>query len=112
MRVDWRLFNLMEDDRKLIDLQVIYGDPFPILDPSGAEVIAEEDDVLESDERLDGDPETGEEAAGGGGLLSKIADDLEASEKDKPKVLSVLMREHEGVPADGPFSIDMKQMVS
>ncbi|XP_030846689.1 deleted in lung and esophageal cancer protein 1 isoform X1 [Strongylocentrotus purpuratus] len=115
MRVDWRLFNLMEDDRKLIDLQVIYGDPFPILDPSGAEVIAEDDDdVLESDQKEDGDPETGEEAAGGGGgggLLSKIADDLEASEKDRPKVLSVLMREHEGVPADGPFSIDMKQMV-
>ncbi|XP_041478167.1 deleted in lung and esophageal cancer protein 1-like [Lytechinus variegatus] len=116
MRIDWRLFNLMEDDRKLIDLQVIYGDPFPILDPSGAEVVPEDDEVIdsirESDERCDGDPETGEEAdCGRDGLLSKIADDLEAREKDKSKVLSVLMREHEGVPADGPFSIDKKQMV-
>ena len=115
MRVDWRMFNLVEDDRKLVDLQIIFGDAFPILDPSGAEVIPDDschDDATVGEEKTAlGDPETGEGPSQSNALLSKITNDLEAREKQRPKVLSVLVREHEGCPADGPFCIDKNQMV-
>ncbi|XP_072179053.1 deleted in lung and esophageal cancer protein 1-like [Diadema setosum] len=117
IRVDWQIFNLAEGDHKLVDLQVIYGDPFPIRDPSGKEIIPAADVGDQgngglSEETEDcGDPETGEGKASTSGLLSKIANDLEAREKGRPKLLSVRLREHEGVPANGPFTIDQHQMV-
>ena len=41
IRLDWRTFNVSADDRQLVDLLVIYGDPFPLRDSAGNEIIVQ-----------------------------------------------------------------------
>ncbi|XP_008295951.1 deleted in lung and esophageal cancer protein 1 [Stegastes partitus] len=40
IRIDWETYNIDQSDRKLVDLVVTYGDPFPIKDADGNEVLS------------------------------------------------------------------------
>jgi len=39
IRLDWQIFNVSADDKQLLDLLVIYGNPFPLRDSAGNEII-------------------------------------------------------------------------
>lgn len=39
IRLDWLTYNKETEDRKLIDLLVTYGEPFPLKDVDGSEVV-------------------------------------------------------------------------
>lgn len=39
IRVDWQVFNIEEDDQKLMDLVVCYGPAFPLRDTQGNEIV-------------------------------------------------------------------------
>lgn len=40
IRIDWETYNVDQDERKLVDVVVAYGDAFPIKDVDGNEVMS------------------------------------------------------------------------
>lgn len=40
IRMDWETYNVDQDDRKLVDMVVAYGDAFPVKDADGNEVMS------------------------------------------------------------------------
>ncbi|XP_014769862.1 deleted in lung and esophageal cancer protein 1 [Octopus bimaculoides] len=46
IRIDWRVFNIYDDDQQIIDLNLYYGDPFPLLGPNSKIVSAHTGSVL------------------------------------------------------------------
>ncbi|KAJ6659300.1 hypothetical protein lerEdw1_019171 [Lerista edwardsae] len=123
IRMDWESFNQDKDDDKLIDLLVFYGPPFPIKDLDGNEI-----DVLwerdESDETVpSGTSHTSRSTPpvyrSEDRTLDRILEDDESLSDDTVsipsftprKIISVVIRPHEGVPSDYPFCITPKQIV-
>uniref|UniRef100_A0A8C0BA16 DLEC1 cilia and flagella associated protein n=1 Tax=Buteo japonicus TaxID=224669 RepID=A0A8C0BA16_9AVES len=95
IRLDWEIYNQEQDDKKLVDLLMFFGDPFP---PE--------------------DMDENETASIGSTSESEISSDSDNKEKEiitqEPtiqKIVSVLIRPHEGVPADNPYSITPRQIV-
>ncbi|PIK33827.1 putative deleted in lung and esophageal cancer protein 1 [Apostichopus japonicus] len=122
LRVDWRLFNLQEGDPTILDLIVNIGNPFPLLDENGREIEPAEVVDYKTPQNTPKDvDETASEStfaqsqrAMDGNLLSHITEELEleAERKDKMgKLVTVILAEHEGNPADGPFSVNKSQLV-
>ena len=121
--MDWHIFNLVPKDRKLLDLLVTFGNPFPLKDENGEEIV--EDDAGESrplsvrsikDKFCDSPTTSMVAVSEKGSLLSKITQELEHEQKVleedmEEKVISVRIREHDGIPAEGPFSLSANQMV-
>ncbi|XP_071961985.1 deleted in lung and esophageal cancer protein 1-like [Antedon mediterranea] len=112
IRVDWQMFNLQENDNKLLDMITSIGDPFPECDENGFEIIPTETELsprvkereLSPREKEDGltpDIEvTGEEH---GEPVSEV--------NERPQIIRVQFKEHEGSRAEEPFGIITKQMV-
>uniref|UniRef100_A0A663EY65 DLEC1 cilia and flagella associated protein n=1 Tax=Aquila chrysaetos chrysaetos TaxID=223781 RepID=A0A663EY65_AQUCH len=95
IRLDWEIYSQEQDDKKLVDLLMFFGDPFP---PE--------------------DMDENETASIGSTSESEISSDSDNKEKEiitqEPtiqKIVSVLIRPHEGVPADNPYSITPRQIV-
>uniref|UniRef100_A0A8B9N4Y7 DLEC1 cilia and flagella associated protein n=1 Tax=Accipiter nisus TaxID=211598 RepID=A0A8B9N4Y7_9AVES len=95
IRLDWEIYNQEQDDKKLVDLLMFFGDPFP---PE--------------------DMDENETTSIGSTSESEISSDSDNKEKEiitqEPtiqKIVSVLIRPHEGVPADNPYSITPRQIV-
>ena len=87
IRVDWQMFNIVQEENKLVDLITPIGDPFPLKRVSS---LAAED---ESSASLEGSAENDEEKNESGPLIR------------------ILLKPHEGVPSLDPFDISPKQMV-
>ncbi|XP_071812080.1 deleted in lung and esophageal cancer protein 1-like isoform X2 [Apostichopus japonicus] len=121
LRVDWRLFNLQEGDPTILDLIVNIGNPFPLLDENGREIEPAEVDYKTPQNTPKDVDETASESTFAqsqrvmdGNLLSHITEELEleAERKDKMgKLVTVILAEHEGNPADGPFSVNKSQLI-
>ncbi|XP_061441720.1 deleted in lung and esophageal cancer protein 1 isoform X2 [Rhineura floridana] len=120
IRMDWESYNQDKDDDKLVDLLVFYGAPFPIKDLDGNEI-----EVLWEAEML---PKKMSRSSGSTSHLSPkenlsldpIFEDDEGESNDgddscRPldpkKIISVVLRPHEGLPSDYPFCITPKQVV-
>ncbi|XP_062982585.1 deleted in lung and esophageal cancer protein 1 [Elgaria multicarinata webbii] len=118
IRMDWESYNQDKDDDKLVDLLVFYGDPFPIKDLDGNEV-----DVIWEAETP---PAAMSYASASASLpsprenqaLAPIFEDDKVASDDIPwqplshkKIISVVLRPHEGLPSDYPFCITPKQVV-
>ncbi|XP_054047968.1 deleted in lung and esophageal cancer protein 1 [Rissa tridactyla] len=95
IRLDWEIYNLEQDDKKLVDLLMFFGDPFP---PKAMD--------------------ENETASIGSNSESEISSATDSKEEEiitqEPtiqKIVSVLIRPHEGVPADNPYSITPRQIV-
>uniref|UniRef100_A0A8B9IRW2 DLEC1 cilia and flagella associated protein n=1 Tax=Amazona collaria TaxID=241587 RepID=A0A8B9IRW2_9PSIT len=88
IRLDWEVYNQKQDDNKLVDLLMFFEDPFPLKN-------------------------TDENEAGSIGSTSEseIVLKLDQSGPTVQKLVSVLVRPHEGVPADSPYSITPRQIV-
>uniref|UniRef100_A0A8D0DPN9 DLEC1 cilia and flagella associated protein n=1 Tax=Salvator merianae TaxID=96440 RepID=A0A8D0DPN9_SALMN len=102
IRMDWESYNQDKDDDKLVDLLVFYGAPFPLKDLDGNEINI----LWEAEEPSD--------------YLSSNSEDSEGGSSDSEvtwrpltfkKIISVVIRPHEGVPSDYPFCITPKQVV-
>ncbi|XP_041344774.1 deleted in lung and esophageal cancer protein 1 [Pyrgilauda ruficollis] len=95
IRLDLEVYNQEPDDEKLVDLLVLFGDPFPPVDMAGDEA-ASSGSTSESEVPPGSDSKemeiSSQESAGG-------------------KKISVLLRPHEGVPADNPYSVAPRQIV-
>ncbi|XP_041899486.1 deleted in lung and esophageal cancer protein 1 isoform X1 [Corvus kubaryi] len=118
IRLDWEIYNHEPDDEKLVDLLVLFGDPFSAMDMAGNEA-ASSGSTSESEVMLTLDPaaipcgsiypalETTDEPPGSDSKEKEIS----SQESTREKIISVLMRPHEGVPADSPYSIAPRQIV-
>uniref|UniRef100_A0A8C6Z7S2 DLEC1 cilia and flagella associated protein n=1 Tax=Nothoprocta perdicaria TaxID=30464 RepID=A0A8C6Z7S2_NOTPE len=99
IRMDWEIYNQEKDDEKLIDLLVVFGDPFPLKDTGKIESASvgsnSESEIMW---KLDQPP-----------ISFEITSS--ASQTTDEKIISVLLRPHEGVPANNPFSITPRQIV-
>ncbi|NXF77494.1 DLEC1 protein, partial [Sclerurus mexicanus] len=118
IRLDLEVYNQEEDDEKLVDLLMFFEDPFPPQDMDGNKA-ASSGSTSESEIALKLD-----QAASPCGIIypaSQTTDEPPASDsKEKEsssqeptteKIVSVLLRPHEGVPADSPYSITPRQIV-
>ncbi|XP_053265484.1 deleted in lung and esophageal cancer protein 1 isoform X3 [Podarcis raffonei] len=122
IRMDWESYNQDKDDDKLVDLLVFYGAPFPVRDLDGNEI-----EVLWETETppekvpyaagsLKENPNLGailedDEGGGGGSSSSSSSSDDSWQPTVLKKIISVVIRPHEGVPSDYPFCITPKQVV-
>ncbi|XP_059324950.1 deleted in lung and esophageal cancer protein 1 [Ammospiza nelsoni] len=118
IRLDLEVYNQEPDDEKLVDLLVLFGDPFPPLDMAGKEA-ASNGSSSGSKVVLKLDPaaipcgsiypalESTDEPPGSDSKEMEISSQESAGEKN----ISVLIRPHEGVLADSPYSVAPKQIV-
>lgn len=98
IRVDWQTFNVSADDRQLLDLLVIYGNPFPLKDKNGNEIILQ----CDTGESLT------EDAFKQLSVDEAAVEELAAS---RPQIISLNLREHSGTEATAPYSIEPSQLV-
>ncbi|XP_071803084.1 deleted in lung and esophageal cancer protein 1-like [Asterias amurensis] len=113
VRVDWQIFNLTENDSTLVDLLVNIGEPFPLRDENGREIVPPSPEQ-ESPQPVVEIPAG--QAEGDASLLSKVTKAMEGSSdrgsEGKGRLISVVLREHEGEPGErGPFTVCRQQMV-
>ncbi|NXV87655.1 DLEC1 protein, partial [Calonectris borealis] len=110
IRLDWEIYNQEQDDKKLVDLLMFFGDPFPPKDTDENETASigstsESEIVLKLDQT----------AVPCGSIYPawQTTDEREivTQEPTIQKIVSVLIRPHEGVPADNPYSITPRQIV-
>ena len=98
IRIDWQTFNITADDDQLLDLVVVHGNPFPLKDKNGKEVILSCDvsGNLTEDK------------------FKQLAIDEAAVEERaalRPQIISLNLREHSGTEATVPYSIEPSQLV-
>ncbi|XP_054847469.1 deleted in lung and esophageal cancer protein 1 [Eublepharis macularius] len=119
IRMDWESYNQDKDDDKLVDLLVFYGAPFPIKDMDGNEIESLREEKTPTDQTPYASSCTTPTSYRGGSNLNPIAEvDEDGSSSDESeellisqKIISVVLRPHEGVPSDYPFCITPKQIV-
>nr|XP_006817129.1 PREDICTED: LOW QUALITY PROTEIN: deleted in lung and esophageal cancer protein 1-like [Saccoglossus kowalevskii] len=114
IRLDWQTYNLGEEDSKLVDLLYNIGDPFPLLDEHGEEIVPTE--VIDEpppvepprDKFYAETPDTELTTPGQRSLATTHAHE----EEKKPwKLITIKMREHEGVMRTEPYDIQPRQVV-
>nr|XP_056713113.1 deleted in lung and esophageal cancer protein 1 [Euleptes europaea] len=120
IRMDWESYNQDKDDDKLVDLLVFYGAPFPIKDIDGNEIESPCEEKTPTDQTPYSSSSSTPPSHGEGRNLNPIFEVDEDGSSDRteelltlpsPKIISVVIRPHEGVPSDYPFCITPKQIV-
>ncbi|NXF86071.1 DLEC1 protein, partial [Eubucco bourcierii] len=118
IRLDWQIYNQEQDDKKLVDLLMFFGDPFPLQDMDENET-ASTGSTSESKIMLKLD-----QAAVPCGRIhpaSQTTDEVSCSDSQEKETttqeatiqenITILIRPHEGIPADNPYSITPRQIV-
>eukprot|EP00076_Gallus_gallus_P007092 XP_003640722.2 deleted in lung and esophageal cancer protein 1 [Gallus gallus] len=116
IRLDWETYNQEEGDKKLVDLLMLFEDPFPPKDMAKNETAStgsNSEIVLGLDQppvpcgsihpALQTTDESSNTECEEEGIITQ--------EPTRQKIVSVLLRPHEGVPADSPYSITPRQIV-
>ncbi|XP_018408981.1 PREDICTED: deleted in lung and esophageal cancer protein 1 [Nanorana parkeri] len=128
IRLDWETYNREEDSSKLVDLVLLYGDPFPLKDIDGNEIVDSSIDTPESgssSQDWDKIPSTsgssvslrspshinGMEQIAEAEEVSDNHDDREREFSPEQKLISVVLRPHEGVASDYPYCITPRQTI-
>ncbi|KFV90050.1 Deleted in lung and esophageal cancer protein 1, partial [Eurypyga helias] len=117
IRLDWEIYNQEQNDEKLVDLLMFFGDPFPPKDTdenetpstgtnSESEMVLKLDQTAVPGGSIYPASQTPDESLGSDGK-----EEIVTQEPTVQKIVSVLLRPHEGVPADNPFSIAPRQIV-
>ncbi|XP_071661472.1 deleted in lung and esophageal cancer protein 1 isoform X5 [Patagioenas fasciata] len=95
IRLDWQTYNEDKDNTKLVDLLLFFGDPFPLKDIDENETPSTGSNSESNIEPSDTDGEDQE---------------IITQEPTVQKIVSALIRPHEGIPADNPYSITPRQI--
>ncbi|KAM4705192.1 deleted in lung and esophageal cancer protein 1 [Rhinophrynus dorsalis] len=130
IRIDWETYNREERSSKLLDLVMLYGDPFPLKDIDGNEIVGSRLDYPESvgsPVNWDTIPSTsGTISSSSSRAISHLkdveqAEDIEQDDNedsqdvtvlsDENKLISVILRPHEGVASDYPYCITPRQTI-
>ncbi|CAG2230526.1 unnamed protein product [Mytilus edulis] len=132
IRVDWETYNIVDEDNKILDVMVAFGNAFPPRDTKGTEIIPPWQ-TPEPIKRMPTDmiPDTADSSP----LVSRghskyslrsqpyieLEEDSDSEEEEvelevkeeenRLKVVSLFYRAHEGEPAQEPYNIKAKQLV-
>lgn len=107
VRLDWETYVPEDREDKLVELRVFYGPPFPLRDQAGNGLCLE---LTESSSFLG--PLSPSSASEANHVASpSVEGRCSAGEGDAERIISVVLQEHEGVPAPHLFSVSPKQMV-
>lgn len=101
--MDWKTFNLLQEDSTLLDLITIIGDPFPCHTPTPSKT---QGTPTPSRVQGRGASSDGVQEDGGGGVVRSD------SGTEPGPLIRVKLRTHEGVEGDQPFNVQPTQMVS
>ncbi|XP_021244314.1 deleted in lung and esophageal cancer protein 1 isoform X2 [Numida meleagris] len=116
IRLDWETYNQEEDDEKLVDLLMFFGDPFPPKDVaknetastgSNSEIVLGLDQPPVPCGSIHPALQTADESSN----TESKEEEIITQEPATQKIVSVLIRPHEGVLADSPYSITPRQIV-
>ncbi|XP_078460182.1 deleted in lung and esophageal cancer protein 1-like [Lampetra planeri] len=115
VRVDWESYNVESQDGRLLDLLLCYGQPFPLRDADGNELLATEAAVPSERrgpmpwvERFTLDEEDDISVPSSPESLEKDVVEGAPARRD---IIKVRLREHEGMESDFPYCITPSQMV-
>ncbi|XP_069814928.1 deleted in lung and esophageal cancer protein 1 isoform X2 [Dendropsophus ebraccatus] len=131
IRIDWETYNRDQDTSKLLDLVLLFGDPFPLKDIDGNEIVDSSLDFPESDNspvNWDKIPSTsGTTSSSSFRSISKLEGVEQTEQTDEEtsdnlnglgtemaseeKLISVILRSHEGVASDYPYCITPRQTI-
>ncbi|NXU58869.1 DLEC1 protein, partial [Turnix velox] len=117
IRLDWESYNIEEKDEKLVDLLMFFGDPFPpksvdenetawIGSNPQSEVVFKLDEAPDPHGRVYPASQSTHEPSSSDSEEEEII-----TQEPTEKLASVLIRPHQGVPADNPFCITPRQTV-
>ncbi|KAI5617177.1 deleted in lung and esophageal cancer protein 1 isoform X2 [Silurus asotus] len=116
IRLDWLTYNKEADDRKLIDLLVAYGEPFPLKDVDGNELVGGMAFLPGLDQSQT--PSTGGRSSSFRSKSENTDFDEEPNGEGalvplslRSKLFSVYINPHEGYASDYPYCITPQQMV-
>ncbi|XP_025740102.2 deleted in lung and esophageal cancer protein 1 isoform X5 [Callorhinus ursinus] len=108
IRLDWETYTPEDREDRLVELLVYYGPPFPLRDQAGNDLLCPETPESSSSfwspspfSALDFSHEAAQAAE----------DRCSVSDRARQKLISVILQEHDGVPADHLYSISPKQVV-
>ncbi|KAM4027399.1 deleted in lung and esophageal cancer protein 1 [Anomaloglossus baeobatrachus] len=131
IRIDWETYNREQETSKLLDLVLLFGDPFPLKDIDGNEIVDSSIDFPESDKS----PMNWDKIPSTSGTLSsssfrsisklEIMEQTDHTDEDlsndlnglgsettaEEKLISVILRSHEGVASDYPYCITPRQTI-
>ncbi|KAL8567948.1 hypothetical protein ACOMHN_029123 [Nucella lapillus] len=123
IRVDWKVYNQETEDEKLVDLIVAYGRPFPLRDTEGAEVLPSTPEpprvVRAPTEEIPDSPDTTSTE-----ITLQHVSDMDANrrpsanssasrdrKKDRPRMVSLFLRPHNGKEGFAPYNILPRQLM-
>ncbi|KAK3588190.1 hypothetical protein CHS0354_012251 [Potamilus streckersoni] len=135
IRIDWEMFRVEEEDEKLIDMVVNYGQSFPLRDVQGNEIVPQEEgrknkypsiyqrappklvrhptDFIPNS--TDSTPITSRQQSAFPTVPTSRTETIKETESAKEpgnkNVVSVFCRIHEGKSCTSPFSISPRQLV-
>ncbi|NXN13017.1 DLEC1 protein, partial [Indicator maculatus] len=118
IRLDWEIYNQEEDDKKLVDLLMFCGDPFPLRDvdeneatPTGSalesEIVLKLDQAAIPHGSIHPASQSTDESPGSDSKENETT----TQELTVQENITVLIRPHEGFLADNPYSITPRQIV-
>uniref|UniRef100_UPI003AAEDB9A deleted in lung and esophageal cancer protein 1 n=1 Tax=Centroberyx gerrardi TaxID=166262 RepID=UPI003AAEDB9A len=127
IRVDWETYNIDQDDKKLLDVVVAYGDAFPLKDADGNEVLGGALRLSDGNIQPVWDRSHTPSSVGASSSLQSKTDvegEESMTEEDsveeesclypshpEKKLLSVYIRPHMGNHSDYPYCITPQQIV-
>ncbi|XP_009952310.1 PREDICTED: deleted in lung and esophageal cancer protein 1, partial [Leptosomus discolor] len=118
IRLDWEIYNQEQDDKKLVDLLMFFGDPFPPKDADENEAVSvgstsESEIVLKLDQTAIpcGSTHPASQTTDESPDPDSKETEITNQEPKIQKIASVLIRPHEGIPADNPYSMTPRQIV-
>ncbi|XP_062841946.1 deleted in lung and esophageal cancer protein 1 isoform X2 [Trichomycterus rosablanca] len=120
IRMDWLTYNKESEDSKLIDLMVAYGDPFPLKDTDGNEIVGGLDRTAFSSTW--DQSQTPSSDGSSSSLTTKSDCDEEQFDDEEErgsqvplsparKLCTVFIQPHEGHTSDYPYCITPQQIV-
>ncbi|XP_035582680.1 deleted in lung and esophageal cancer protein 1 isoform X5 [Zalophus californianus] len=108
IRLDWETYTPEDREDRLVELLVYYGPPFPLRDQAGNDLLCPE--TPESSSSFwSPSPFSASDFSHEAAQAAK--DRCSVSDRARQKLISVVLQEHDGVPADHLYSISPKQVV-
>ncbi|XP_019650100.2 deleted in lung and esophageal cancer protein 1 isoform X2 [Ailuropoda melanoleuca] len=108
IRLDWETYTPEDREDRLVELLVFYGPPFPLRDQGGNDLLCPETPASSSSFWS---PSPSNESDSSHKAAQSAEDSSGVSDTASQKIISVVLREHDGVPADHLYCISPKQMV-
>ncbi|XP_047596508.1 deleted in lung and esophageal cancer protein 1 isoform X4 [Lutra lutra] len=108
IRLDWETYMPEGREDRLVELLVFYGPPFPLRDQAGNDLLCPETPESSSPFLSPSPSNTSDSSH----EAAQTAEDSSCvSNRVSQKLISVILREHDGVPADHLYCISPKQVV-